>query len=91
MKALKKTYICELFKFCFIWGTSTVGAKFQIKELDPYPLLKRSTDLGALVVLSSHQIRYINTSNIFESIKIRSSQGLNSGYFLIISSPSSLL
>ena len=39
--------------FCFIWGASAVEAQFQIRAPDPYPLLKRRTDLGTLVVLSA--------------------------------------
>ena len=38
---------------CFIWGTRATEAQFQIKEPDPYPLLKGRTDLGMLVVLSA--------------------------------------
>ena len=39
--------------FHFIRGTRAVEAQFQIKAPDPYPLLKRRTDLGTLVVLST--------------------------------------
>ena len=36
----------------FIRGTRAVEAQFQIEAPDPYPLLKRRTDLGMQVVLS---------------------------------------
>ena len=45
--------------FRFIWGTRVVEAQFQIEEPDPYPLLKRWTDLGTLGVLSpSNSVTY---------------------------------
>ena len=39
--------------FPFIRGTRAIKAQFQIKAPDPYPLHKRRTDLGTLMVLSA--------------------------------------
>ena len=39
--------------FHFIQGTRAVEAQFQIEAPDPYLLLKRRTDLGMQVVLST--------------------------------------
>ena len=41
-------------------GTRLIEAQFQIEAPDPYPLNKRRTDLGMLVVLSRFRFSYMN-------------------------------
>ena len=61
---------------CFLWGRTELGGSITSLKPEPYLLTKWRPDLGALVVLFKHLVRYIKLEaeifEIFENVQIYS-------------------